>query len=138
MSDVTLLANQYAASAEFLEKVNTALLRLKKAQFGAKAPEATDSELRDSREDLAQRVEAVHARLENRSAGAMIVPEEVVERLRTAYRGQLSWRLEDLQKAAAVLRGEEALSERVLKTLDELCEATDAAASASFRRLWRR
>ncbi|MBI4578405.1 MAG: hypothetical protein HY718_01790, partial [Planctomycetes bacterium] len=138
MSDLTLLANQYAASAEFLKGMNSALLRIKKAQFGVGGGEASPAELRRSRDELAQLVEAVYARLSNEAGRTVMVPEELLERLRAEYGTQLSWRLPDLQEAIMALRGSEPLGERALKTLDELCGAADATASASFRRLWRR
>jgi len=138
MSDMTLLANQYAASAEFLERVNAALLALKKAAFGRKRDAPAANGLKQSREELAELVEAVHDRLANRSAKTALVPEELLERLNCEYGSQLSWRLENLDRAVQALRSDEALSDEVFVTLDELCQAADAIASASFRRLWRR
>ncbi|MCP4663130.1 MAG: hypothetical protein GY856_47675 [bacterium] len=139
MSDMTLLANQYAVSAEFLQLVNTALLRLKKAKFGTRSSgRITESDLRESRDELARLVEAVLARLKKQSAGPMMVPEELIERFQVEYGSQLSWRLPDLQEAVRSLRSAEEMSERVLRTLDDLCQVADATTSASFRRLWRR
>jgi hypothetical protein len=138
MSDLTLLANQYAASAEFLKQMNSALLRIKKAQFGARGSMASPAELRQSRDELARLIEAVYARLGTQAGQTAMVPEELLERLRAEYGTQLSWKLPDLQEVIATLRDNEPLSERVLKTLDDLCGAADATASASFRRLWRR
>lgn len=138
MSDLTLLANQYAASAEFLKQMNSALLQLKKAQFGARGSEVPAARLQESRETLAQLVEAVRARLANQASSAVMVPEEFLERLRTEYGTQLAWKLPDLQQAITALRGTAPLNEHVLRTLDDLCGTADATASASFRRLWRR
>lgn len=138
MSDMTLLANQYAASAEFLERVNAALLALKKAAFGREPDTPTANGLKKSREELAELVQAVHDRLGNPSANTALVPEELLERLNCEYGSQLSWHLENLERAVQALRSDDALSDEVFATLDEVCQAADAIASASFRRLWRR
>ncbi len=139
MSDMALLANQYAASAEFLQLVNTALLRLKKEKFGtSKSGRISKSELRESRNELARLVEAVLAQLQKQKSSALMVPEELIERVQVKYEDELSSRLPELQEAVSSLRSTNEMSDRVLQTLDDLCQLADATTSASFRRLWRR
>lgn len=139
MGDMTLLANQYAVSAEFVQKLNRALLRLKKQQFGStKGNKQDDSQVQQYRKELADLLEAVLARLEKRSYGSVAMPEEFIQRLGEAYKAQLSWRLSDLRHTVAELQAAEGISERALQTLDQVCEAAEITASTSFRRLWRR
>jgi hypothetical protein len=69
---------------------------------------------------------------------SLVIPEDVLSRLEAKHRAQLAWFLDDLRQTAAALQGEGPLEPAQLETLDEVCDAADATASASFRRLWRR
>jgi hypothetical protein len=62
----------------------------------------------------------------------------VLSRLEAKNRARLAWFLDDLRQTAAALQGDNPLEAQQLETLDEVCDAADATASASFRRLWRR
>jgi len=138
MSDTSTLNFEYEAAAEFSERVNTNVLIVKRWAIG-RAPESPDeltrakAELATLFDRLAGCLGAVRADLPS-----VDVPTEVLERLAARHRDQLAYFNEDLAQAAAALRSEETLAERVLGVLEEVSETADATASAWFRRLRRR
>jgi hypothetical protein len=67
-----------------------------------------------------------------------LAPPEVLERLAERHANQLPYFLDDLKETVASLHRGGVLAEKELSTLDEICHAADATASASFRRLRRR
>ncbi len=147
MSDMTALSHEYETSASFAERVNAAVLQVKKACFHRdNMPEPAVDALADSSKQLANILGELAVRLASlRQSGdqiqlpqAMEVPEEVLERIENKQRSRLAYFIEDLELAAEALAGKGKIDNRVLGTLDEVCEAADAIASAMFRRLRRR
>src|SRR5438270_7434966 len=142
MSDMSSLSSEYAASADFATEVNSAVLALKRAwSRGEGAPSAAGAEEERLRERLAvvllglARQLAAGETAEDAEA-ALLIPEDVIARLEAKHRAQLAWYLDDLRQTAAALRGGSPLEARQLEALDDVCDAADATASASFRRLW--
>jgi hypothetical protein len=129
MSDLSALSNDYEATSQFAETVNTAVLSLKKSLRGS--PEQNQTEA------LAAIVAAVRAQL-TFSALSRAVPSEVVERLSTEHKSDFNYLVEDLHTAEAALCGKAPIDQRVIEVLDTICDAADASASAMFRRLRRR
>jgi hypothetical protein len=144
MSDMTSLSNEYAASADFATEVNSAVLALKRAwSRGEDAIPAQAGEELRLRGRLGIVLLALVRQLsaEERTEEAeapVLIPEDVIERLEAKHRTRLNWYLEDLRQTAVALQSGAALEEPQLERLDEVCDAADATASASFRRLWRR
>lgn len=129
MSDLSALSNDYEATSQFAETVNTAVLTLKKSLRGS--PEQNQTEA------LAAIVAAVRAQLTS-SALSRAIPSEVVERLSTEHKSDFNYLVEDLDTAETALRGKAPIDHRVIEILDTICDAADASASAMFRRLRRR
>ena len=66
------------------------------------------------------------------------IPEAVISRLAEKNQNKMTWLLADLRHVQHSLNEETPLGEHDFAALDEVCDAADATASASFRRLWRR
>ena len=142
MSDTTALSHQYATHSQFLEQLNRWIGTVKRRRAVEAAPaEPDESNPAEARARLAAVLEQVLTRLSpDRPSGQVgqDVPEEVIRRIEAEHRGEREWYLQDLETLLAAIRSGEALDERAWKILDEIGDAADAAASASFRRLWRR
>ena len=138
MSDTTTLSHEYETSASFAETVNQAVLKLKKARLGR--PDVSSSEVTDARSTMASLLDAVASSLgaPARAKTPVPVPNEVLERLVSKHTNRLSYFQDDLVQAAAALQKGTAIDDEALKVLEELSDAADATASASFRRLRRR
>jgi len=138
MSDTTTLSHEYETSASFAETVNQAVLTLKKARFGRR--DVSPTEVTEARTAMATLLDAVAASLgaAARSAKAVQVPSEVLERLVAKHTNRLSYFQDDLVQTAAALQKGSAIDDEALKVLEEISDAADATASASFRRLRRR
>jgi hypothetical protein len=129
MSDISALSHDYEATSEFAEKVNNAVLGLKRSlKRPQKMPDLAA---------LADIVRAVRTQLAS-SEKSTAVPPEVVDRLSSEHQNQMSYLVDDLDTAEGALRGQSAVDEEVIRVLDAICDAADASASAMFRRLRRR
>jgi hypothetical protein len=129
MSDISALSHDYEATSQFAEKVNTAVLNLKKKLSGLQQ--------QPDLETLAGIVEAVQNQLTDSTPSAA-VPSEVVVRLRAEHQRQIGYLVDDLNSAQEALRGKSPVDQNVIRILDAICDAADASASAVFRRLRRR
>src|SRR5438067_7666154 len=163
MSDMTALFHKYEASAGFAQHINAAVLQLKKQHFStADLPKPDEETLRGARCRLAEvllslteRFPTADVRTANAegigatgtwparqeaffNGEAVLIPEDVVERIEAKHKSQLAYVVEDLREASNALLSNAPLGEKILGTLDEICDVADASASASFRRLRRR
>lgn len=129
MSDISALSHDYEATSQFAEQVNTAVLLLKKALSGAQQQPDIEA--------LAGIVRAVRNQLVHSKPSAA-VPPEVVARLLSEHQSQLGYLIDDLASTEEALRSMSPLDQNVMRTLDAICDAADASASAVFRRLRRR
>ncbi|MBL8799384.1 MAG: hypothetical protein JNM56_36210 [Planctomycetia bacterium] len=138
------LSNDYGASADFASAVNAAVLALKRAVsraeetlVGQPAGEPPPRErLALVLLDLARQLSVEEATEDVETP--LPIPEDVITRLKAKHRAQLGWYLDDLRQTAAALQGKGSVEAHQLHVLDDVCDAADATASASFRRLWRR
>ena len=135
MSDTTTLSLQYAASAAFAEQVSKKVLELRKGGEDGKG------EGREASAFLAGVLRGLLRRL--RPDGHVLgeaagVPEEFLGRIEERHRSDAEWFADDLADAASTLCDGGPLDSRAWEILDEVADAADATASASFRRLWRR
>ena len=129
MSDISALSHDYEATSQFAERINSAVLLLKKS---LRRPDE-----RPDMGDLANLVEDVKKQLSS-SEHSTAVPTEIVERLSSEHQTQMNYLIEDLRSAEEALRGNAAVDPAVIRVLDAICDAADASASAMFRRLRRR
>jgi hypothetical protein len=142
MSDTTSLSSNYSASAAFATQFNQAVLVLKRWHL---VPDAVSrpaaGEEAAARQTLAEHVRGLITDLKPGGGPRVLAdraPAGVVSRLVEKNRDKLSWFLSDLQQIERSLAGTVALDADAFAALDEVCDAADATASASFRRLWRR
>lgn len=137
MSDTTALSHQYAASAAFAERMSRWALALKKAVGEADGPGGEEGRA-GLAAVLARVLERLNLDQPVSDEAVPLVPEEFYERLEARHRSEADWFIEDLRAAHAALREGRPLDERAWAIVDEVGDAADATASASFRRLWRR
>jgi hypothetical protein len=142
MSDTTSLSSNYSVTATFAKEFNSAVLILKRwylAQGSVPPPAVEEAEVRRK---LAEYLRGVISQLNTDEAGdgapAEHIPEGIISRLVEKNQHKMSWFVTDLQQTEELLCGTTALGHDDFSVLDEVCDAADASASASFRRLWRR
>lgn len=144
MSDMTALFHEYEASADFAQHINAAVLQLKKWHFGTPDfPKPDEQALREARRCLADVLLGLTERLSaadvtTADGAAVVIPEDIIERVEAKHKNRLAYFIADLRDASTALASDISLTKETLETLDEICDAADASASASFRRLRRR
>jgi hypothetical protein len=142
MSDMSSLSHEYASVADFSRVLNEAVLLLKK-RF-AHAERYTETEdlrsvvhrLRDILTTILRRL--IDADETSSEQGEVVIPEDVLTRMIEEHRGELAYFREDIARLVAALAANARLERQDFDILDALCEAADASASATFRKLWRR
>jgi hypothetical protein len=144
MSDMTSLSSNYTTTAEFAKDFNGAVLVLKRRHLAQQSPRppAADEEAQ-VRNRLAEYVQGIVAQLateaaEDVAAPAERIPDAITVRLAEKNQSKMAWLVRDLRDARRKLESGGSLSDEDFAVLDEVCDAADATASASFRRLWRR
>mgnify|MGYP000894980282 CR=1 FL=1 len=143
MSDATSLSSNYSVTADFAKEFNSAVLVLKRWHLAPDSlPRPAAEDEAGARRQLADRVRGVIAGLapgdSSGAATASRIPAGVLSRLTERNQSKMTWFLADLRNVEQLLAGTSALEPGDFAPLDEVCDAADATASASFRRLWRR
>ena len=142
MSDMSSLSHEYASVADFSRAVNEAVLLLKKKFAHAERNAETD-ELRNAIHRLRDILSTLLRRLADAGEtgseqGEVAIPEDVLARIVEEHRGELAYFREDIGRLVATLTVNARLERKDFDVLDAICEAADASASATFRKLWRR
>lgn len=143
MSDATSLSSDYSFTAEFAKEFSGAVLLLKRIYLApSTVPAPALEEEAEARKKLGQHLRSVILQLAPDEGETSVqtdrVPDGVITRLAEKNRDKMGWFIEDVRQAEASLRGATLLGREEFTVLDEVCDAADATASASFRRLWRR
>lgn len=141
MSDMSSLSHEYASTTDFSRQINQAVLLLKKRYLRGEPAVQRSEELKAARRLVQQTVRALLHRLGSEpTAGAdeESLPEDVVLRIEERQRGNLDYFTQDLANLAQRFANDAPLGTDELALLDSICEAADASASATFRKLWRR
>ena len=73
-----------------------------------------------------------------RGTGGVPIPEDVLTRVEDQHRGEEEYFRQDLARVEELLASQDGLGKEDLDILDSICDAADASASATFRKLWRR
>ena len=142
MSDMSSLSHEYASAADFSRALNEAALLLKKRFAHADRDAETDAH-----RSAVHRLRAILSNLLRRLAdadeagdeqGETAIPEDVLARIVEEHRGELAYFREDIGRLVAALTENARLVRKDFDVLDAICEAADASASATFRKLWRR
>ena len=147
MSEVSVLSQEYKTASDLSQRLNVALITVKKSHLRLPGWEAIDPhELNRQQRHLADAVSAIRFLLapdRPRSPGNVedvtsAVPGALVAQLRAARQGDLDYYLQDLEEVEAHLRkGVDTLTTCDLGRLDELGTAADLQTSSVFRRLMR-
>jgi len=142
MSDLSIIAHDYALNAEFARKFNAAVLRLKRLYLvGRKRNNDPDPEIEESRVELRELLTSLVRALSDSgkqwSEEQAKVPVDVIERLRARVKSELPEAISELENTAKELGEGLPLQQKAFVTLDRVCEVADATASAAFRRLRR-
>ena len=142
MSDLSIIAHDYALNAEFAQKFNEAVLNLKRLYLLRRAatPES-EAAIVKSRTELKQLIDSLVLAIQDEgkawTADQAQVPADVIDRLRKRLKGELPETIVELRRVAQCLDKGSVLGEEAFAALDRVCEAADATASAAFRRLRR-
>jgi hypothetical protein len=142
MSDLSIIAHDYALNAEFAGKVNDALLNLKRRYLLRRMGTADgEAAIEKSRNELRALLDSLVLALEDEgkpwTADQAQIPADVVDTVRKRVKGDLPEVIAELRRVAADLARGGVLDEVAFGVLDRVCEAADATASAAFRRLRR-
>jgi hypothetical protein len=141
MSDLSIIAHDYALNAEFARKFNAAVLRLKRLYLVGRKRNDPDPEIEESRVELRQLLTSLVRALSDSgkqwSEEQAKVPVDVIERLRARVKSELPEAISELENTAKELGEGLPLQQKAFATLDRVCEVADATASAAFRRLRR-
>ncbi len=142
MSELSIIAHDYALNAEFARKFNDAVLTLKRRYLlGRVGNGETDETVKQARQDLKSLLDSLVAALQDEgkpwTADQAQVPADVLERLRKRAKGEMQETITALRGVVDDLAKGAALREPAFRVLDIVCEAADATASAAFRRLRR-
>jgi hypothetical protein len=144
MSDPGVLSYEYKASSDLAQRVNRALITLKKAYYRLPGgAEIAPEEIRDSQDTLRWVIAALRHYFEpsptdTASAPAQL-PASLVARIARAKRGVLPRYARDLAETEQRLTSRYVdLADDDLDVLDEVSQFADAEASEIFRKLWRR
>lgn len=142
MSDMSSLSHEYASAADFSRALNEAVLLLKK-RFAHAERDAETDELRSAIHRLREILSNLLRRLADPSETGgeqddVAIPEDVLARIVEEHQGELAYFREDIGRLVATLIENACLERKDFDVLDAICEAADASASATFRKLWRR
>lgn len=140
MSDMSTLSHEYASTTDFSRQINSAVLLLKKRHLRGAASNVARDELEGARQLVQQTIRTLLHRLggEPLAEGRESFPEDVLLRIEEKQRGNLDYFKQDLAELDRVFTSDARLGAEELALLDSICEAADASASATFRKLWRR
>jgi hypothetical protein len=140
MSELSSLSHEYASTADFSRAINDDVLFLKK-RFLHGAVGVDEGQIAKASERLGQVLAGLLHRLgehEIIATSNVIIPEDVVVRLESEHCGDRAFFISDLTRLVRELCAHAPLQQGELQLLDSICEAADASASATFRKLWRR
>ena len=142
MSELSIIAHDYALNADYARKFNEAVLVLKRRYLLGRAGNGeTEETFKQARQDLKTLLGSLVAAIEDEgkpwTADQAQVPADLLERLRKRVKGALEETVTGFRGVVDDLGKDVALREPAFKALDIVCEATDETASAAFRRLRR-
>jgi Rad3-related DNA helicase len=141
MSELTSLAIEFQENADFSQRLNQAVLTLQKRRLGRAGPGCTDQDVEQARQLLIDVVAQLRQRLADDSAGVAedsdSLPPQVVQRLREKQT-ETQYLTQDLEELETTLRTGKQMTNEQFELVDSLLQVAETAASASFRRLWRR
>jgi hypothetical protein len=146
MSDISLLSHEYNTTSEFSQKLNHALIQLKKHFLSLPGSEEISQEdIEQSRISISKilsclitQVNPVKATEKTEESG-IVVPGSLVSRIRQERGGDIAYFLEDLNHVSSkLLDFNKELTKEDLKIIDYISTVADEQTSKVFRRLMRK
>lgn len=142
MSELSIIAHDYALNADYARQFNDTVLILKRRYLlGRVGNGETEETVKQARQDLKVLLGSLVAALEDEgkpwTADQAQVPADLLERFRKRVKGAFEETVTELREVVDHLGKGVALRDPAFKVLDMVCEAADETASAAFRRLRR-
>jgi ABC-type transporter Mla subunit MlaD len=141
MSDTSVVSHEYDNIAEVAQRMNAAILTIKKIELRLAGFEQIDMRTVEAeRSHLEGSIRGIAALLSDArpaSAETSGIPEALVLGVRRAYGARLRFFLQDLDAITTSLERRQPLTQEQLKLLDAISSVADAEASRVFRRLSR-
>jgi hypothetical protein len=141
MSDLSIIAHDYALNSEFARRFNDGVLTLKRVYLLGRKDEDSQRNVEKAGTDLRPMLESIVLALEDSgkpwSEEQAKVPADVIDSLRSRLKGELPDVVAQLRSVIEDLAAGLPLNQSTFSALDRVCEAADATASAAFRRLRR-
>lgn len=141
MSDLSIIAHDYALNADFARKFNEAVLVLKRRYLVGRVDPQTEPRIASVRAELGLLLRSLILALQDGgkpyTADQARVPFDLLDRLRKRLKGEAAETIVRYQEIVDTLKGSAPLPATTFEPLDVICEAADATASASFRRMRR-
>ena len=142
MSDLSIVAHDYALNADFARRFNNAVLTLKRFYLlGRRSSEDSRRSVQSASADLQPLLKSLVAALEgpsSRSSEAQVkIPADVIESIRSRVKAEVPEVVAQLKSVIENLSSGTPAQQTSFAALDRVCESADATASAAFRRLRR-
>ena len=121
MSDLSIIAHDYALNAEFARRFNAAVLQLKRHYLVGKQRSKPETEIKESRSELRQFLtslaRALDASGKQWTEAQMKVPQDVVERFRARVAGELPEAISGLQGTCGRLKRRFTIARKSVRNL---------------------
>ena len=142
MSDLSIVAHDYALNADFARRFNNAVLTLKRFYLlGRRDGDENLRNVESAIADLLPLLESLVVALEGSnsqwSEAQVRIPADVIESLRNRVKADLPEVIAQLKIIIEHLSSGTTAKQSAFDALDRVCESADATASAAFRRLRR-
>jgi hypothetical protein len=147
VTEISILSHQFKTASELSERLNRAVLAIKKIRLGLPGARAESTQFSEHRDILLQAIGDLLAQLEpltgiasaTQAEAAARFPASLVSQIKHNRRGYMGLYLVELERAKENLgHGVHALADDDIRLCDELAAAAGDRAAAIFRRLMRR
>lgn len=141
MSDMSSLSHEYASTTGFSRQINRVGLLLKKRYLRGETEGPRSEALAEARRLAQQTVRTLLHRLRGEPIARVEeenLPEDVLLRIKERQGGNLDHFTRALADLDQTIANNAPLGTEELALLDSICEAADASAAATFRKLLRR
>lgn len=142
MSEIGIISQEYKNTAGLFQKINQAVIVLKKDFHGSNT--ITSTTVKDAKSLLSNVLANILMQLGDNLAdlvfdGELIsIPPFFISRLQENHQGDLEWYIEEIKELQLMLKKNEVLNHNSLDILDEICGQLDAETSKLYRKMRRR
>lgn len=142
MSEIGIISQEYKNTAGLFQKINQAVIVLKKDFYGSNGIASTA--VKDAKSLLSNVLANILMQLGDNLAdivfdGELIsIPPFFINRLQENHQGDLEWYIEEIKELQLRLKENKVLDENSFNMLDEICGQLDAETSKLYRKMRRR